>query len=651
MKNEFLDNLWLGLGDTTNIKVDNPFDYMTREDMEFPQVFVAKLFRNPDYFWFFAKFLLNIELHPFQQVILKQLWNHTFPMLIATRGGSKTFCLAVYCFLKAIINHPIKVVVVGASFRQAKFVIQEMVTIWNRSAVLRDICNPSHFGIRQGPRLNPDRYEFHIGESKVTALPLGDGTTIRGERANVVIADEFASIPRDVFEVVVRGFTSTSSSPIEKVKYMAKIQYLKKHKMLDENYQVRWNNQVVVAGTADWFNSHFYEYWTNWREIIMSRGDKQRIELAFGPEVVDQIDWKNLCIIRIPAELLPKGFLQEEQLALAKATTHTGIYNSEYGACFIKDTEGFFKHSLVESCVTDSTSVKITGDKNKRYVYGIDPASERDNFSIVILELDRHIRKVVYCWTTNRGKHKLARRDEKNLIELDFYKYCARKIRKLMRRFPCERIAIDTQGGGIAVIEALHDPAIMEEDEHLIWPIVEDKEKDTDIYQGLHIIQEISFSSAQWTSYANHSLKKDLEDKLVQFPLIDAVTLAKIESKTNEFTDSLVECAFEIEELKRELKMIVYTKTDIIQRERWDVPQVGGSKVKIRKDRYTALLMANATARDLVMPSFEQERTHLGGLVGKLGKVSSSDQMYSGPDWFCEEVKKVPIYGMSVTRD
>ena len=36
--------------------------------------------------------------------------------------------------------------------------------------------------------------------------------------ANDIIADEFASIPREIFENVVAGFAAVSASPIEKVK-------------------------------------------------------------------------------------------------------------------------------------------------------------------------------------------------------------------------------------------------------------------------------------------------------------------------------------------------------------------------------------------------------------------------------------------------
>ncbi len=62
---------------------------------------------------------------------------------------------------------------------------------------------------------------MRINGSRVTCLPLGDGQKIRGQRANDIISDEFASIPRDIFETVVAGFAAVSSDPIENVKKIA----------------------------------------------------------------------------------------------------------------------------------------------------------------------------------------------------------------------------------------------------------------------------------------------------------------------------------------------------------------------------------------------------------------------------------------------
>ena len=95
-------------------------------------------------------------------------------------------------------------------------------------------------------------------------------------------------------------------------------------------------------------------------------------------------------------------------------------------------------------------------ESKKQYVFGVDPASEIDNFSIVVMEINEDHRRIVHCWTTNRKQHK-DKLKSKIVDEDDFYSYCAKKIRDLMKVFPCAEIALDAQGGGIAVMEALQD--------------------------------------------------------------------------------------------------------------------------------------------------------------------------------------------------
>ena len=175
-----------------------------------------------------AKYILgkgDFELLPFQAAILDILWNKTFPLLILTRGGGKSFILAVYATLRAILDQNSKegskIVIVSASFRQSKVVMEYIERFWRMSPILQAACdNP------EGMKKHNDKWEFRFGNSTIVALPLGDGQTIRGIRATHVLADEFGSIPQDIFEVVVRGFAAVSQSPVDKVRYIHKINKL-----------------------------------------------------------------------------------------------------------------------------------------------------------------------------------------------------------------------------------------------------------------------------------------------------------------------------------------------------------------------------------------------------------------------------------------
>ena len=653
------DDAWLNLGELSKITIPkNPMINRNKKDIENPDSHLLKLLRNPANFGSTCKLLFDIELHPVQIAILQEFWIRPFPMFIASRGFGKSFLMALYCTLKCILVPGTKIVVVGAAFRQSKLVFEYMETLWRNSAILRSIFN----GNDDGPRRDVDRCTMRLGDSWTIAIPMGDGSKIRGLRAHIIIADEFASISPDIYETVVSGFAAVSATPIQNVKKEAKKQAMKEAGIWNEDLEqlnFKMGNQAIIAGTADYAFKHFASYWKRYKAIIESKGEKYKLEEIFKGEVPENFNWKDYSIIRIPYELIPKGFMDDKQVARAKATIHTGIYNMEYAACFTEDSDGFFKRSLIESCVVkDNNPViinnekiifepKIFGDLKYKYVYGIDPASEKDNFSIVVLEMHPNHNRVVYCWTTNRTNFK-ERQNAGLVNEHDFYGFCARKIRNLMKVFPCERIGIDAQGGGIAIEEALHDPGKLEEGEYLIWPIIEDKPKDTDDQQGLHILELVQFARADWTSQANHGLRKDLEDKALLFPRFDELSLVLALDQENRniqtadltpIYDSISECVLEIEELKNELTTIVMSQTSTGSgaRDRWDTPDVklpNGKKGKLRKDRYSALLIANMIARQ-INRSIAPVSYEVIGTNASLA-TKNNGQMYKGPSWFTD---------------
>jgi hypothetical protein len=656
-----IDEAWLNLDDINKEDLINPFKMVSFNDEDY-HLRLIWLMTRPEYFSFLCKHVFNINILPSQALFLCEMWNRKFPMLIASRGFGKSFILSLYSMIRALILPDRKVVVVGAAFRQSKVLFEYMETIWNNAPILRSMCDAN-----SGPRRDVDRCVMRINKSRVTCLPLGDGQKIRGQRANDIISDEFASIPRDIFETVVAGFAAVSSDPIENVK---KIAARKKAAELGIEIQEatddvieKKDNQIILSGTAYYDFNHFADYWKKWKAIIKSQGKPARLRDVFGEDPPKDFNWRDYSIIRVPYELLPEGFMDASQVARSKATVHAGIYQMEFGACFTRDSQGFFKRTLIEQCVanegTDSNEpifdieknpivfeAKLMGDKDKKYVFGIDPASEVDNFSIVVLELHNGHRRIVHCWTTNRGEHKekVKRGYSK---ETDFYAYCVRKIRDLMKLFPCHHIALDAQGGGIAVMEGLHDKDKIQEGELPIWPVInDDKPKDTDGEQGLHILEMCQFAKHEWLAEANHGMRKDFEDKALLFPRFDSVSLgissAEDQMKGRLF-DTLEQCVMEIEELKDELAMIQMTQT-ASGRDKWDTPEtvVGtGKKGKQRKDRYSSLLMANMAARIIDRTPEQAEYNFYGGFATGTKSKDKEKNMYIGPSWFTNSMKDV----------
>ena len=211
------------------------------------------------------------------------------------------------------------------------------------------------------------------------------------------------------------------------------------------------------------------------------------------------------------------------------------------------------------------------------------------------------------------------------ITEQDYFHYCARKIRDLMKRFPCEYIAMDPLGGGRAVIEAFMDTSKLQEGEVAILPTIEPEEetKETDLMKGLHIIKIVNFTS-DWIAQANYALKKDMEDKSIMFPFCDEIAHVLAEAydesmgENKTLWDTLDDCILEIDELKKELITITVSET-ATGRERFDTPttKVGiNKKGRLKKDRYSALLLANWIGRSLSEDYCKFENPDLVNLAG-----------------------------------
>jgi len=1060
-----LEEAWLDLGDTSEFIFDNPLLKLSTSDIENPHLHVLSLMRQPEYFWWTCKIILNIELLPMQCVVLEELWNRPFPMLIGSRGFGKSFMLAVYAMLRALLCQGCKIVVVGAAFRQSKHIFEYCDVIWYNAPILRSMIGLAT-DKTQGPRRDVDRCTIKLGESSITFLPLGTGEKIRGQRANYTISDEFSCldkntlietnyglvrikdckelmgdllvnnrygemerpivfnvtpkvdayeittkggygfkcssehkvlttegwklakdltsddylifdnkykfpsknvivdgvevdenlawllgilvaegnvtndymrigmndkkciqrigkawktldnnintcfyekapytdnrgwnfklhhivvvtnkkwrmklyklglykykspkkqipwsilqspknvvisflkglflgdgsaylikdknifrfgvsyctsseqlcnelhvllrkinifctkhknynalsprpqymlkfceqyshilynllkiekwknivknsysipiklhkgvswykdvnkwgakvrinnkykylgkffnkqdaidaiakntpvkhirvksveklkdkdilydfylpqtnsfrasgfihhncIPRDIFETVVGGFNVVSAAPVSNVKKAAKIKKMKElglHNELAEGNSKGRFNQIVLCGTADYAFNHFCEYWKKWKMIIESAGDLRKLEDCFPDGLPNEFNWKDYSIIRIPYELIPQGFMDDRQVARAKASVNSSVYLKEYGCIFVTDSDGFFKRTLIESCVTNEPielmsgeaqfHAVIKGNPTCQYVFAIDPASERDNFCVNILEVHPDHRRIVYCWTTTRKSH-IAKVSAGLVKENDFYGFCARKIRDLMEVFPCENIGMDSQGGGIAVMEALHDKDKLREGELPIWPIiVEGKPKDSDDLPGLHILELINFANADWTAEANHGLRKDLEDKVLLFPYFDTVSILEAthsDEKAGRLYDTLEDCVMEIEDLKDELTTIVHTKT-VTGRDKWDTPEtktLSGKKGRMRKDRYSALVIGNMLARQTQRRVVHKKYDVSGGVAGQVPSYKGGE-LHIGPQWFTQGMAEVGEFGSAINRN
>jgi hypothetical protein len=482
------------------------------------------------------------------------------------------------------------------------------------------------------------------------------GEKIRGQRAQDLILDETKSVNQEIFEEVMSGFLAVSADPITNVQDYASRQKAEELNIFMPTYAegIVKSNQLVMSGTAYYQFNHFYKYWSKWKAIIECGGDPSKLNELYGGEgIPEDFDYRDYTIIRFPYELVPTKFMDEAQIARTKSSISDGIYMNEFAACFASDSDGFFRRTLIESCVAYPGTIyknkedcyfepRLYGDPSLSYVMGIDPASERDNFSIIILELHSNHRRLVYSWTTSRSKHQ-ARQKAGLVQEHDFYSYVNRKVRDLMERFNIESIIIDSQGGGYAVIEAFKNEGNMLEHETPILEVRDlKKPKDSDRKEGHHIVQIASFADAKWFSLANHGMKKDMEDQVLIFPSMDALSLGlAIETADlldERMVDTLQDCIEEIEMLKDELCTIIM-KQSPSGREQFTTPESveNGKKGRQKKDRYSSLVIANMAAREIQNAEDPRIHTYAGGFAGNARP--GDGPMYEGNQYIANKLR------------
>ena len=593
--------------------------------------------------WFVEQIFCNqqgkpLRLLPFQQVMLDMLWNKKFPLIIATRGAGKTFMLAVYSLLRALLVPGSKIVICGAGFRQAKLVFKYIESLYEASPLVHEAI--SQWG---GPKFGSDAATLRVGLSTITAIPIGDGEKIRGLRATVLIADEFASISEEIFEIVISPFTAVHANPAERAENARFVKRLKglgaDPRLADmiDNIQ-GFGNQIILSGTPSYKHNHFYKRYIVYRMFINSKGDPRHLKRAMEERAmnvtgqaaeISQEDvarmaktWRQYAVYQLPYTGLPEGFLDEDVIRSDRAAFPQHRFAMEYLAKFPDDSDGFIKRSWIETAtprLPDDVPVPIElyGDPRAVYVMGVDAARWNDNMAAIVLKITDRGQEIVYCEAWNRTE----------------YEYSANKIREICQRFNIQYIAMDKGGGGDAVIEYLYKakPGVKPQD--FLWPIPEQLENKADLASpGRHIVDMVNFSPA-WISTSAHSLEANVQQKHLLFPYKGEDQLVKMQYERH-FQESVGEIDSEgfnpaIELLQRDLwgiddweaeKQGVKPKMGVSQQldemvnevcaimrsvtvggtEKFELPKLSEQPEGLdmrRRDRWSALMLANYAAR------------------------------------------------------
>jgi hypothetical protein len=481
--------------------------------------------------------LLNVDLAPVQRIVFEDMWFKNYSITVAGRGVGKTFLLGVLASLSCLLYPGYRVGLIAPVFRQSKMIFAEVEKLYSKSSIFREACE------KRPTRGSDTCYvKFKaIGGftgSYIEALPLGDGSKIRGSRFYLIIVDELAQVPDKILDMVVRPMAATTLEPMENVRRIERQQ-----KLIDiglaseEDFAEETVNKMIMA------SSGYYKFNHMWR----------RMKDYWRQMDVDGDDESQYSIHQIPYWDLPDGFLDMNNIREARRTMSESEFAMEYEAAMISDSEGFFKASLLEACSLDSGFfIELRGDPSSQYVVGVDPNQGGDASCGVC---------VVKLGETNKLVNVLELRG-KTTQEL------TKVVQEICNRYNIMRIFMDKGGGGKAICD------LLEEGYNNHEPILDRGNDDNRGKKGRHILELINFNPG-WIADANFTTKALLEDKKLRFPE-PPVSTSDIEA-----------AAFEnIIKLKSQMLNIIVSQTSsgLLH---FDTPKKGQ-----KKDLYSAIILA-----------------------------------------------------------
>lgn len=505
--------------------------------------------------------LLNVDLAPIQRIVLRDMWFKNYTITVAARGFGKTFVLGVNAALHALLYPGYRVGLIAPSFRQSKMIFAEVEKIYQRSYILREAAErkPTRGADTCFLKLKPTEY---TNGSFIEALPIGvDGAKIRGSRFYLIEIDELAQMPSQVIDMVIRPMAAVSLEPMKKVREIERIEKLIKEGLATEadlENAIGAANKMVMTTSGYFKFNHMWDRMKKyWKAIAEGESDKYAVH-------------------QVPYQLLPKGFLDMENIKSAEKTMSRIEFIMEYEAAMVSDSEGFFKASLIESCSNQTGfSISLAGDKGKEYVMGVDPNQGGDAKNamcgIVLFELGDP-NKLIYAEGISNNK-------TQDIVT---------RIQQLCKYYNIVRIYMDSQGGGKPVRDLLQEGYNDE------TPILDIEDETNYNKFGRRILLLIN-PTTQWISDANFDTLAMLEQRNVLFP---EPPLTK--SETEEPREEIYEY---VKMLKSQMLNIILSETGRGVRH-FDTPKKGQNK-----DLYSAFILAAWGIRELARTPEEETVT------------------------------------------
>jgi len=331
--------------------------------------------------------LMGVELLPFQRLLIKGMMQNDYTLAVLSRSGGKTWLTGVFVGLYALMHPGVHIGIISATFRQSKEVMKKLITISKSpKAKLFAECMKCSFA--------PDEWNMEIGASKITALPLGDGSRLRGFRFQMMVIDELLLMPQVVVDEVITPFLAGVRNPVERKRVKELEDRLIAKGMMKEEDRKQWPpNKMIGLSSASYQFEYLYKLYKSYQDSIFGTEDIKKLELEDDDKLLSKDARK--FIFHVSYHALPKELFDEKVVKKSMLEMSASQFDREYGAIFTSDSSGYFKISKLKECrypLGEGVHVEAIGDKNSKYVLSIDPSSggseDSDDFAMQLFKLE-----------------------------------------------------------------------------------------------------------------------------------------------------------------------------------------------------------------------------------------------------------------------
>lgn len=379
----------------------------------------------------FAKDYLHLDLHLFQKFLLVMMNLCTSFVFIASRGLGKTFLSAVFCCIRCILYPGTKICIASGTRGQSINVLEKILVELKPNS--KELANEID---DKETRINGTNAQIMFKNGSFIKVVTASDTA-RGNRANILLIDEYRMVAKDIIDTILRKFLTNPRQP----KYLKNPEY--KH--------LKERNKTMYLSSA-----YFKDHWSYTKAT-----DNCRFMLD---------DKRNDFVCGFPYQLaIKEGLLFEEDVAdqMAESDFNEVKWSIEMDALFWGDGDGTFfdfnsisknrkiKYAMLPDKLAaklgNNPKIRITPKQNgEKRILSADIAlmsskkHNNDASSIFINQLlptkaGRYSSNVVYS-DCSEGMHT----EDQALM-----------IRRLYEEFECDYIVLDCVGVGLGVYDAL----------------------------------------------------------------------------------------------------------------------------------------------------------------------------------------------------